>query len=87
LVHAHVLIKTALGKALDVATGVAKVKGVKGTCAVTGRTKIFDVLFWALRLGNSGLSNSLPFSLIFSMVASKIAHTIQQPLYFRGEKT
>jgi len=36
LVHGYILIKAALGKALDVAAEVAKVEGVKGACAVTG---------------------------------------------------
>lgn len=36
MVHAFVLIKTALGKALEVASEAAKVEGVKGACAVTG---------------------------------------------------
>ena len=41
MVHGYVLIKTALGKALDVAAEVAKVEGVKTTCAVTGA---FDII-------------------------------------------
>jgi len=36
LVCAYVLINTTLGKALEVAEEVAKVEGVKKTCAVTG---------------------------------------------------
>jgi len=41
LVHAYVLITTALGKALEVADEVANVEGVKGACAVTGA---FDII-------------------------------------------
>jgi DNA-binding Lrp family transcriptional regulator len=36
MVHAYILINTALGKALDVATEVCKIKEVKSACAVTG---------------------------------------------------
>lgn len=36
MVHGYVLIKAALGKALEVATEIAKVNGVKSACAVTG---------------------------------------------------
>lgn len=36
MVHGCVLINVALGKALDVASEVAKIKGVKSACAVTG---------------------------------------------------
>jgi len=41
LVHGYVLIKSALGKALDVAAKVSKVKGVEAACAVTGA---FDII-------------------------------------------
>jgi len=41
LVHGYVLIKAALGKALDVAAKVAKVKEVETACAVTGA---FDII-------------------------------------------
>jgi len=40
LVHGYVLIKTALGKALDVVAEVAKVEGIKSACAVTGEYDI-----------------------------------------------
>jgi DNA-binding Lrp family transcriptional regulator len=36
LVCAYVLINTSLGSALDVVNKVAKIKGVKKACAVTG---------------------------------------------------
>jgi len=36
LVCAYVLIQTALGKALNVAKAVGKIKGVESACAVTG---------------------------------------------------
>lgn len=41
MVHGYILISAALGKALDVAAKVAKVKGVETACAVTGA---FDVI-------------------------------------------
>ena len=41
LVHGYVLIKAVLGKAIDVAAAVGKVKGVRNHCAVTGS---FDVI-------------------------------------------
>lgn len=36
MVHGCVLITVALGKVLDVVAEVAKIKGVKSACAVTG---------------------------------------------------
>jgi len=41
MVHGYVLITASLGKALEVAEKVSKVKGVKKACAVTGK---FDVV-------------------------------------------
>ena len=41
MVHGYVLIKVSLGKAIDVAVEVGKVKGVRNHCAVTGA---FDVI-------------------------------------------
>jgi len=41
MVHGYVLISTSLGKALDVAEKVSKVKGIKRACAVTGT---YDVI-------------------------------------------
>lgn len=41
MAHGCVLIKTSLGKALDVAAEVAKIEGVKSACAVTGE---FDII-------------------------------------------
>ncbi len=41
MVHGYILIKAALGRALEVAEKVAKVKGVKEACAVTGT---YDVI-------------------------------------------
>ncbi len=41
MVHGYVLISTALGKALEVADKVSKVKGIKRVCAVTGT---YDVI-------------------------------------------
>jgi len=36
LVCAYILVNTALGKALDVASKIGKLKGVESACAVTG---------------------------------------------------
>jgi len=41
MVYGYVLITASLGKALEVAEKVSKVKGVKKACAVTGK---FDVV-------------------------------------------
>jgi DNA-binding Lrp family transcriptional regulator len=41
LVCAYVLVNTALGKALEVAEQIAKVKGIKKTCVVTG---LYDIV-------------------------------------------
>ena len=41
LIHGFVMIKTAIGKAVDVAAEVVKVEGVKSAHAVTG---IYDVI-------------------------------------------
>jgi DNA-binding Lrp family transcriptional regulator len=41
LVCAYVLINTSLGSALDIVKKVAKIKGVKKACAVTGA---YDIL-------------------------------------------
>jgi len=44
LVHGYVLIKTALGKALDVVAEVAKVEGIKSACAVAGEYDIVAIV-------------------------------------------
>jgi len=41
MVHGYILVKAALGRALEVAEKVAEVKGVKKACAVTGT---YDVI-------------------------------------------
>jgi len=40
MVHGYILISAALGKALEVAENVMKVKGIKKACAVTGKYDI-----------------------------------------------